>query len=249
MKEKQKQVLDTTLKGIDIPVVDGRVSARELHCELKVDTRFNDWIARRIEEYGFEEGIDFYSEWSKTDVLKNEYLEPQGIDGLDAKKLSQMGYRKEYSITLGMAKELAMLEKNEVGRRVRKYFIKCEENLIEAVKQGMVPEEMLLEAKAELKYLEQANDFLTKSYNDIRLMYQNCTNEVAEYVNVNLVYKKSGKVKCNDLYNHYCRWCRDTPHYEPYERKQFEELLLERMVDGHSIVKDGNYYKNIEVRK
>ena len=249
MKEKQKQVVNATLKGIDIQVVDGRVSARELHCELKVDTRFNDWIARRIEEYGFEEGIDFYSEWSKTDVLKNEYLEPQWIDGLDAKKLSQMGYRKEYSITLGMAKELAMLEKNEVGRRVRKYFIKCEENLVEAVKQNMVPKEMYLDAAAELNDTEKALDDMTRNYNDIRLMHMNCTNEVAEYVIDNLIYKKSGKVKATELYNHYCRWCRDTPHYEPYDRKQFEELLLERMVDGHSIVKDGNYYKNIEVRK
>ena len=78
-------------------------------------------------------------------------------------------------------------------------------------------------------------------------MYQNCTNEVAEYVIANLTYKKSGKVKTADLYNHYCRWCRDTPHYEPYDRKQFEELLLERMVNGHSIKKEGNYYLGIEV--
>ena len=101
----------------------------------------------------------------------------------------------------------------------------------------------------QLEETSRQNEQLLHDYNDIRLMYQNTTNEVAEYVIANLMYKKSGKVKCNDLYNHYCRWCRDVPHYEPYDRKQFEELLLERMVQGHSIKKDGNYYKGIEVKK
>ena len=103
--------------------------------------------------------------------------------------------------------------------------------------------------RLENKELEQANELLTNQYNDVRLMYQNCTNEVAEYVIDNLVYKKSGKVKTVELYNHYCRWCHNTPHYEPYDKKQFEELLLERMVQGHSIKKDGNYYLGIEVKK
>ena len=36
------------------------VSARELHEFLEVDTRYNDWFLRMC-EYGFSEGIDFYS--------------------------------------------------------------------------------------------------------------------------------------------------------------------------------------------
>ena len=79
---------------IKVSEQDGKqaVSARELHEFLEVDTRFNDWIARRIEEYGFEESIDFYSEKSKSTGGR------QAI---------------EYIITTGMAKELAMLEKSE----------------------------------------------------------------------------------------------------------------------------------------
>ena len=42
------------------------VSGRELHKKLEVQTRFNDWISRRIDEYGFEEGKDFYSKLSKS---------------------------------------------------------------------------------------------------------------------------------------------------------------------------------------
>lgn len=37
------------------------VNARELHSFLEVQTRYNDWIARRISEYGFVEESDFYS--------------------------------------------------------------------------------------------------------------------------------------------------------------------------------------------
>lgn len=106
----------------------------------------------------------------------------------------------------------------------------------------------LEDKELEIKELEQVNELLARNYNDIRLMYQNCTNEVAEYVISNLTYKRSGKIRCNDLYNHYCIWCKDTPHYEPYDRKKFEELLLERMVQGHSIIKNGNYYMGIEKR-
>ncbi|WP_410496364.1 antA/AntB antirepressor family protein [Cellulosilyticum sp. ST5] len=221
---------------INIPIDNGEVSARKLHNELKVDTRFNDWIARRISEYGFEENLDFTIQEFDYSKMSNQKR------GGDRKSV-------EYKITLGMAKELAMLEKNEIGRRIRKYFIKCEENLIEAVKKNMIPKEMYLDAVQELEETSKQNEQLLQNYNDIRLMYQNTTNEVAEYVNTQIKYLKAGKIKCNDLYNHYCRWCRNTPHYEPYPKQQFEDLLLERMVQGHSIKKDGSNYIGIEVCK
>jgi len=213
---------------------DGKqaVSGRDLHEFLEVGRDFSTWMRDRISTYDFKKDVDF---------IENTSL-PQ-IGGKGGRP------QIDFILSLNMAKELAMLENNEKGRRARRYFIKCEENLIEAVKQNMVPKEMYLEAASELKELEQANEILTNNYNDIRLMYQNTTNEVAEYVIANLTYSKAGKVKCNDLYNHYCRWCRDTPHYEPYDKKQFEELLLERMVSGHSIKKDGSCYLGVEVNK
>ncbi len=84
-------------------VVDGR----ELHAFLEVGTRFNDWIARQITNYDFVEGEDFYSVLSKT----SEGGRP----------------RTDYVLRLGTAKELAMVENNEQGRRARKYFIAIEE--------------------------------------------------------------------------------------------------------------------------
>ena len=89
------------------------VNARELHSFLEVGVRFNDWASRRIAEYEFEEGKDFYSELSKT--------------------TSGGRPSREYHISLDMAKELAMVERNEKGKQARQYFIECERRAKNAV--------------------------------------------------------------------------------------------------------------------
>lgn len=94
------------------------VSARELHGGLEVKSKFADWIKNRINKYGFEENEDYI--W----VSKN--LETQRNNG-------QRGVttEKDYIITVDMAKELCMVENNELGRKFRKYFIECEKKLRE----------------------------------------------------------------------------------------------------------------------
>lgn len=82
------------------------VNARELHEKLGVKTQFKDWMPRRIEEFGFEEGKDFSS------ILSKSHGRPS----------------KEYIISIDMAKELAMVENNERGREIRRYFIEVEKN-------------------------------------------------------------------------------------------------------------------------
>lgn len=85
---------------------EARVNARELHEALEIKTQFNKWIERMI-EYGFTEGIDFWSFLSKT----------------------QNGGRPsvEYNLTISMAKEVAMLQRNAKGKEVRNYFIQVED--------------------------------------------------------------------------------------------------------------------------
>lgn len=82
-------------------IVDGR----ELHEFLKVATRYNDWIKSRIEKYGFVENEDFST---LTEIL---------VSG---------GKQNNHILKLDMAKELAMVENNEQGRRARRYFIEVE---------------------------------------------------------------------------------------------------------------------------
>lgn len=82
------------------------VNARDLHEKLEIETKFNTWMPRRIEEYEFEEGRDFVTNLGKSHGRPS----------------------KEYIISLDMAKELAMVENNEQGRRIRRYFIEVEKN-------------------------------------------------------------------------------------------------------------------------
>lgn len=84
-----------------------RISGRQLHMFLEVQTRYNDWFARMC-EYGFVEGEDYYSNLSKT---------------------SELGGRPatDHLMTLSMAKELAMLQRTEKGKEARRYFIRIEE--------------------------------------------------------------------------------------------------------------------------
>ena len=82
------------------------VSGRELHEALEVNTRYNDWFNRMV-EYGFTENEDFYSNLSKT----SESGRPS----------------TDHQLTIPMAKELCMLQRNEKGKQFRQYFIKVEE--------------------------------------------------------------------------------------------------------------------------
>lgn len=79
-------------------------NARDLHAVLEVCTKIEDWLPRRIEQYGFTEGEDFFANVRKT----------RGRPATD------------YHLTLDMAKELAMVENNDRGRQVRRYFIQIE---------------------------------------------------------------------------------------------------------------------------
>lgn len=85
------------------------VDARLLHARLEIDTRFNDWIVRRLADALAVEGEDYYSALSKT-----------GATGRPP---------TEYALTLDLAKELAMLERTERGREIRRYFIQAEKDL------------------------------------------------------------------------------------------------------------------------
>ena len=80
------------------------------HQKLKVGTVFADWIRRRIADFKFEEDRDYFSN------LRNQNSAGRGGDRRSI----------EYHLTLDMAKELAMLERNEVGRSIRRYFIQKE---------------------------------------------------------------------------------------------------------------------------
>lgn len=87
------------------------VNARDLHRYLEVGKMFAHWIKDRIKQYGFVEGAD-YVVFAET-----------------GKNLQGGRPATEYHVSLDMAKELAMVERNERGRQARRYFIECERRL------------------------------------------------------------------------------------------------------------------------
>ena len=85
------------------------VDARELHQFLGVGRDFSNWIKQRIEKYNFKENRDFA-------ILLAKSGEQHGGQN-----------RIDYALSLNMAKELCMVENNEMGKQAREYFIECEE--------------------------------------------------------------------------------------------------------------------------
>lgn len=83
------------------------VNARELHAFLESKKKFADWVKNRIEKYGFVEGVDYIVTNHQTGKRKNVKV-------------------TDYHITLDMAKELSMVERNKKGKEARQYFIECE---------------------------------------------------------------------------------------------------------------------------
>ena len=101
------------------PIVNGR----ELHKALGVKTAYKDWFKRMI-EYGFNEGQDFCSILSESTGGRPE---------------------TNHAIKLDMAKEIAMIQRNENGKKVRQYFIQVEKDFNS-------PEKIMARA---LKFAEQ----------------------------------------------------------------------------------------------
>lgn len=108
-----------------IPVFNGLIqnqpvqlcNARELHAFVESKQEYATWIKNRINEYGFIQDEDYLVITERTNGRP----------------------RKEYHITLDMGKELGMVERNERGRQIRKYFIECERRATQP-KQPALPE-------------------------------------------------------------------------------------------------------------
>jgi len=86
------------------------VSGRELHEVLKVSTRYNDWFSRMC-EYGFIENQDYIA--------------------ITQKRVTAQGNETTYmdhAVKLDMAKEIAMIQRSEQGKKIRQYFIQVEKD-------------------------------------------------------------------------------------------------------------------------
>ncbi|MCU5561945.1 antA/AntB antirepressor family protein [Bacillus pacificus] len=83
------------------------VNARELHEQMLVKKDFTTWVKERVKNYGFTENEDYYLTLTKIGERQNVT-------------------KHEYWLTLDTGKEFAMVQNNEAGRAIRKYFIEVE---------------------------------------------------------------------------------------------------------------------------
>lgn len=99
------------------------VDARTFHAQLGVGRDFSTWITQRLGEIGAVENEEFI-------VL--DYSPEMG---------SKWGgkNRRDYWLTLDLAKEAAMLERNDEGRKIRQYFIRAEKKYRELLARMVLP--------------------------------------------------------------------------------------------------------------
>lgn len=106
------------------------LSARDLHEFLEIKSKYADWF-KNMSAYGFEENQDYRA------ISKN---------------LENGGRRIDHEISIDMAKEISMLQRNKRGKEARQYFIEVE-------KQWNSPEKIiargLIESKKMIENLNQ----------------------------------------------------------------------------------------------
>lgn len=96
------------------------VNGRELHSVLQSRQDFSTWVKARLKE---------------CDAIENE-----DYDRFHKKMEANNATMIEYIIKLDIAKEMAMLERNEKGKQVRRYFIQIEKKYKSALLDNLSPE-------------------------------------------------------------------------------------------------------------
>lgn len=103
------ELITITTNEVGEPTVLGR----ELHEFLGVETPYRKWFPRMV-EYGFTEGKDF-------NVDKNVRVGEEGNREV-ARELT------DHLLTIDMAKEICMIQRTDVGKKARQYFIQVEKD-------------------------------------------------------------------------------------------------------------------------
>lgn len=100
-------LLPISLRSIGAQTLNA-IDGRTLHGFLEVGKAFAAWMPEQIEAFGFLEHQDF-------EVYSKSGENPAGGRP-----------RKEYLLSLPMAKELAMVQRTTKGKQARLYFLECE---------------------------------------------------------------------------------------------------------------------------
>lgn len=194
------------------------VSGRELHLALKVDTPYHIWFPRMC-EYGFVEDKDFC-----TKMFKSTGGRPM----------------RDHTISIGMAKELCMIQRNALGKQFRQYFVGVEEkwNCPDAIMARA-----LQFAHQRISDIEKEND---KLLNTVALQSQQIAEMKPKVSYYDVV------LNCGDLmpmraiakdYGKSAQWMNNFLHKAGIQFKQSDIWLLyqEYATEGYTSTKTHNY--------
>lgn len=159
------------------------VSGRDLHEVLKVATPYKDWFPRMC-EYGFREGKDFCSNLRES---------TGGRPSTD------------HAVSVAMAKEVCMLQRSEMGKKFRQYFISVEEawNCPEKVMERalQIAHRKAIEAETRILALTEDNETLEIALNTSLQFYT-----VAKY---NRIFKMNWSLaQCQAIGKRLSAYCR-----------------------------------------
>ena len=173
-----------------------------------IETRYNDWFPRMC-EYGFVEGRDF-------NLLKNEQVQIEGGRAVKRKLL-------DHQLTIDMAKEICMIQRSEVGKRCREYFLEIEKkwNNPEAVLARA-----LLLANQQLQLAKGENTKLLETNSEQAEQIESMQPKVTYY---ELVLNAEGIVPITTIAKDYGksgRWLNGWLHEQGVQYKQGEVWLL-----------------------
>lgn len=146
------------------------VYGTELHNVLQVKSNYREWIKRRFNDIDAIENEDFESVEIST-VVKGTP-------------------KKDHIIKLDIAKEMAMLERNDMGKQVRRYFIQVEKKY--KTQQPARP----LSVQEQIRFIAQGNIDLEQKIDNVRQDLEQLKQDMPvlgiEEANITNVVRKTG---------------------------------------------------------
>ncbi|MFG6383431.1 MAG: phage antirepressor KilAC domain-containing protein [Lachnospiraceae bacterium] len=178
------------------------VSARELHKEVGSTERFSTWFERQL-QFGFIENED-YTGCKKFNTLAKQELQ-------------------DYDLSVDMAKQICMVQKNDRARAVRQYLIDLE-------KAWNTPEQVMARA---LKMANQTIDKLKNNNIELENTIQSMDKVINELVPkanyVDIILQSKATVLITQIAQDYGMSARAF-------NKKLSELRIQRKVGGQWIL-------------
>ena len=122
-------------------------SGRELHDFLEIKTAYKDWFPRMV-TYGFVENVDFVATAQKRATAQGN-----------------MTTSIDHEMSIDMAKEISMIQRNERGKQARQYFIEIEKRWNSP---EMIMKRALEYADAQIQKLTTSNLVLEQRVNELQ---------------------------------------------------------------------------------